>query len=51
MACYRGWAGWQEGVGTGGEDEWEAGGGLNSLLGLFGLVISPRSVSHRFKDA
>ena len=30
MACYRQWAG--------GEGGWEAGGGLNHPLGLFGLA-------------
>ena len=41
--AYRGW--------VGGEGEWAAGGGLNSPLGLFGLAMSPRSVSHRPKHA
>ena len=35
------------GVGCG----WEAGGGLNHPLGLFGLVMSPRRASHRPKHA
>ena len=39
----------REGVGGGGG--WEAGGGLNSLLGLFGLAISLRSANYRRKHA
>ena len=39
------------GGGAGGGGEWEAGGGLNPLLGLFGLAMSPRSASHRPKHA
>ena len=38
------------GVAVGG-GEWEAGGGLNLPWGLFGLVMGPRSVSYRPKDA
>ena len=49
MAHYRGWAG--ERGGTGGGVGWEAGGGLNHLLGLFGLGMSPRSASRRPKHA
>ena len=30
---------------------WEAGGGLNPLLALFGLAMGPRSASHRPKHA
>ena len=45
MARYRGW------VGGRGGDGWEAGGGLNHLLGLFGLAMSPRSAIHRPKHA
>ena len=30
---------------------WAAGGGLNPLLGLFGLAMNPRSASHRPKHA
>ena len=33
----------------GGGDGWKAGGGLNPLLGLVGLVMGPRSASHRPK--
>ena len=43
MARYRGWAG--------GGGRWEAGGGLNSPLGLFGLAIRPKGASHRPKHA
>ena len=32
--------------GAGGGGGWEAGGGLNPLLGVFGLPMSPRSSSH-----
>ena len=39
----RGLGGWRGG--------WEAGGGLNSPLGLFRLAMSPRSASHRPKHA
>ena len=35
------------GCGMGGGERWEAGGQLNLPLGLFGLTISPRSISHR----
>ena len=35
----------------GGGGGWEAGGGLNLPLGLFGLAMSPRSASHRPKHA
>ena len=38
----------------GGADErggWEAEGGLNPLLELFGLTMGPRSASHRPKHA
>ena len=38
--------GWGGVAGGGG---WTAGGRLNSLLGLFGLVVSLRSASHSFK--
>ena len=31
----------------GGWVEWEAGGGLNLTIGLFGVAMSPRSASHR----
>ena len=34
--------GWVEGVGG-----WEAGSGLHHPIGLFGVAMSPRSVSHR----
>ena len=49
MARYRGWVGGSGGVGGGGE--WEAGGGLNLPLKLFGLAIGPRSASYRPKHA
>ena len=39
------------GGGVGGGGRWEAGGGLNHLLGPFGLAMSPRSASHRPKHA
>ena len=41
----------QEGSDVGGERGWTAGGGLCSLLGLFGLAVNPRDVSHRLKHA
>ena len=31
---------------VGGGDEWEAGGRLHHPVGLFGVAMSPRSVSH-----
>ena len=31
----------------GGGGRWEAGGGLHHPIGLFGVAMSPRSVSHR----
>ena len=31
----------------GGGGRWEAGGRLNLPIGLFGVAMSPRSVSHR----
>ena len=49
MAHYRMWADGRGGVGVGGG--WEAGSGLNPLLGLFGLAMSPRSTSNRPKHA
>ena len=39
-------SGWRSGGG-----DWAAGGGLNPPLRLFGLVMSPRSASHRPKHA
>ena len=39
------------GGGAGGGGEWEAGGGSNLPLGLFGLAMGPRSASHRLKHA
>ena len=36
---------------AGGMERWEAGGRLNSPLGLFGLTMSPRSANHRSKYA
>ena len=47
MACYR--SGWVRGGGAGRGGEWEARGGLNHPLGLFGLAMSPRNASHRPK--
>ena len=35
--------------GAGGGCGWEAGGGLNHPLVLFGLAMSPRNASHRPK--
>ena len=35
------------GGGAGGGGRWEAGGGLHHPIGLFGVAMSPRSVSHR----
>ena len=35
----------------GGGGRWEAGGGLNHPLGLFGLAMGCRSASHRPKHA
>ena len=49
MAGYRG--GQAGGGEVGGEGGWAAEGGLNPLLGPFGLAISPRSVNHRPKHA
>ena len=49
-----GWEGWVGGKGGragGGGVEWAAGGGLKPLLGVFGLVMSPRCDSHRVKHA
>ena len=43
--------GWVLGGGAGGGGEWEAGCSLNPLLGLFGVVMSSRSASHRLKHA
>ena len=40
-----------EGGRAGGKGGWEAGGGLNPLLGQFGLAMCPRSDSHRPKHA
>ena len=31
----------------GGEGGWEGGGGLHRPIGLFGVAMNPRSVSHR----
>ena len=36
-----------EGGGEGGGDGWEAGGRLYLPIALFGLAMSPRSISHR----
>ena len=35
------------GGGVGGGGGWEAGDGLHHPIGLFGVAMSPRSVSHR----
>ena len=35
------------GGGVGGGGVWEAGGGLNLPIGLFGVGMCPRSASHR----
>ena len=35
----------------GGEGRWEAGGGLYLPIGLFGVAVSPRTTSHRPKQA
>ena len=42
--------GWVDGSADGGGG-WEAGDGLNPLLGLFGLAMSLKSASHRPKHA
>ena len=54
MDCtYKGWArgwggGWgQEDDGVGGGGRGEAGGGLYLPVGLFGVVMSPRTTNHR----
>ena len=52
IACTRGWVGkrrvgGREGGGVGGGGGWETGGGLYLSIGLFGVAMSPRSVSHR----
>ena len=49
MAHYRG--GWVGGGGAGGGGGWEAVGGLNLPMRLFGLAMGPRSASHRPKHA
>ena len=43
---YKGMGGW-EGDGVGGGGGWDAGGGLNLPIGLFGVAMSLRSASHR----
>ena len=45
---YNGWVGGREGGVDGGRG-WVAGGGLDPLLGSFGLAMSLRSTSHRPK--
>ena len=35
------------GGGVGGFARWEAGGGLNPPIGLFGVAMCPRNASHR----
>ena len=40
-----------KGVGLGDGGGWEVRGGLYPPLGIFGLVMSPRSASHRPKHA
>ena len=42
--------GGQEGEGVGGGGGWEAGGGFNLPLGLFGLAMDPRIASRRPKQ-
>ena len=50
MDCmYKGVGGW-EGGGVGRGGRWEAGGGLYLPIGLFGVAMSPRSVSHRPRE-
>ena len=46
---YKGWPDGRGGMGGGGE--WVAGGRLKFPLGPFGLAMSPRSASHRYKHA
>ena len=38
-------------MGGRGKGGWKDGGGLNQLLGLFGLAMGPRSANHRPKYA
>ena len=51
MDCtYKGVGGWEEGAGgrrVGGGGGWEARGWLYLPIGLFGVAMSPRSVSYR----
>ena len=42
---------WVREGGASGVGGWEARGGLNHALGLFGLAMSPRSASHRPQHA
>ena len=48
-SMYKGVSGWEKGGVGGGGGGWAAGGELNPPLGLFGVVMSPRSASHRPK--
>ena len=49
---WRGRVGWVEGAGgVGGGGGWEAGGGLYLPIGLFGVAMSPRTTSHRPRQA
>ena len=50
MVCYR-VDGQAEGGKTGERGGWEAGGRLNSSLGMFRLVMGSRSASHRPKHS
>ena len=43
---YKGVGRWEEG-GVGGGGGWETEGGLHHPIGLFGVAMSPRSVSYR----
>ena len=43
--------GGQEGGGVGSGDRWETGGGLYLPIGLFGVAMSPRTTSHKPRQA
>ena len=47
---YKGVGRW-EGDGVDGGGRWEAGGGLRLPIGLFGVAMSPRTTSHRPRQA
>ena len=47
MDCMYKGVGRREGDGVGVGGGWEARGGLNLPIGLFGVAMSPRSTSHR----